>query len=444
MSIDRKDILAAEYPIELAFGLKEIATTLRSIKTREDMDTDDSRIKLYFSLGDNSQVTTLSAQDDVRIMIKYQNKTSAFRSLGRILGLSSGVENLRNECLQFDTLGAMIDCSRGAVPLVETLMELIRFMALMGLNTLQLYMEDTYEIVNEECFGLFRGAYSAEELRMIDDYAWNFGIEVWPCIQVLGHLGQVLQWPRFEAVKNNSEVLLVGLQETYMLIEKMIDAVSSVFRSKRIHLGMDEAQGIGDGRYKSMFESKDSRQIFIDHLIAVNDLCLKKNLVPFIWSDMLFAQAGDLKGYYETSAPIELSAKLPKNVNLVYWDYYHCKPQDYSRKIKDHRDLGFEPWVAGGIWTWNRFVVSLPFTFEASKALFSACKQQKVRNVFATVWYTFCLNQGETTAMNMIFFQFFLGFNILPNKVTLLITKSMNRNYAVILKEFVEAILMIG
>jgi hypothetical protein len=388
MSIDRKDILAAEYPIELSFGLKEIATCMRAIKTVEDMDTDDSRMKLYFIPGENGSEVTCIAQDDFRITIKYQDKTHAFRSVGRILGLSSDSENISwSEILQFDTLGAMIDCSRGAVPNVETLMELIRFMALMGLNTLQLYMEDTYEIPGEECFGLFRGAYSSEELKAIDDYAWNFGIEVWPAIQVLGHLGQVLQWPRYKEVKNTSEVLLVGLQETYILIEKMIDTVSSSFRSKRIHLGMDEAHGIGDGRYKSMFESKDSRKIFIDHLIAVNDLCLRKNLVPFVWSDMIFAETGDLKEYYETSAPLELSSKLPQNVHLVYWDYYHCKSEDYTRKIKDHRDLGFEPWVAGGIWTWNRFVVSLPFTFEASKALFAGCKQQKIRNVFATVWY---------------------------------------------------------
>lgn len=185
MSVDRKDILAADYPTELSFGLKEIATSMRVIKTKEDMDTDDSRIKLFFISGHiGSEVTSLT-QYDIRITIKYQDKAHAFRSLGRILGVSSETESFQwSEILQFDTLGAMIDCSRGAVPTVETVMELIRSMALMGLNTLQLYMEDTYDIENEECFGLFRGAYSQGELRAIDDYGWNFGIEVWPCIQV--------------------------------------------------------------------------------------------------------------------------------------------------------------------------------------------------------------------------------------------------------------------
>lgn len=209
---------------------------------------------------------------------------------------------------------------------------------------------------------------------------------------MLGHLGQVLQWPRFEKIKNTSEVLLVGLQETYVFIEKMIDTLSGIFRSKRLHLGMDEAQGIGEAMYKTLFQSKDASQIFVDHLVAVNALCISRGIIPFIWSDMIFSVSGgdySLKGYYETSAPLELASKLPKNINLVYWDYYHVKAEDYIKKIKDHRDLGFEPWVAGGIWTWNRLIVSLPFTFKASQALFEACKNEKIRNVFATVWYLF-------------------------------------------------------
>ena len=185
MSIDRKDILAADYPNELSFGLKEIATGLRVIKTKEDMDTDDARIKLFFDSGQIGSEVSSIVQDDIRITIKYKDKIHAFRSLGRILGSSFETESFSwIETLQFDTLGAMIDCSRGAVPTVDALMELIRYMALMGLNTLQLYMEDTYEIADEEYFGLFRGAYSHEELKAIDCYAWEFGIEVWPCIQV--------------------------------------------------------------------------------------------------------------------------------------------------------------------------------------------------------------------------------------------------------------------
>lgn len=40
----------------------------------------------------------------------------------------------------------MVDCSRNAVLLVKSAKNLLRKMALMGYNMLQLYTEDTYEV----------------------------------------------------------------------------------------------------------------------------------------------------------------------------------------------------------------------------------------------------------------------------------------------------------
>ncbi len=85
---------------------------------------------------------------------------------------------------------------------------LLRTLALLGYNMLQLYTEDTYEIDGEPFFGYMRGGYSHAELREIDDYAHQFGIEVVPCIQTLGHLGQMLQWPRYLGLRDTAEVLL--------------------------------------------------------------------------------------------------------------------------------------------------------------------------------------------------------------------------------------------
>ncbi|MFR6640751.1 MAG: hypothetical protein ACLUSP_05035 [Christensenellales bacterium] len=33
---------------------------------------------------------------------------------------------------------------------------------------------------------------------------------------------------------------------------------------------------------------------------------------------------------------------IPKNVRLVYWDYYHAEPKFYDRMIKMHRQIGNE------------------------------------------------------------------------------------------------------
>lgn len=41
----------------------------------------------------------------------------------------------------------------------------------------------------------------------------------------------------------------------------MISAISGPLRSKRIHIGMDEAHGVSEGRYRQIFGYKDSTQV---------------------------------------------------------------------------------------------------------------------------------------------------------------------------------------
>ncbi|KAJ3017655.1 hypothetical protein HKX48_003437 [Thoreauomyces humboldtii] len=346
-------------------------------------------------LADNVFQTTMDGNEELN-----GHATSAFRAVGKIISTlfdlydPADLASLMNwdECAQFETLGVMLDCSRSAVLTVETVLYMIRTCALLGMNTFQLYTEDTYTVPGEPFFGYLRGAFTQEEMSYFDSYACFFGIEVFPCIQTLGHLGQILQWPRFAGVRDTTEVILTGSEETYQLIEKIIDAASKPLRSTRIHIGMDEAHGVGEGRYRQIHGPKDSSEVFLEHLQRVEKICKDRGLQPMIWSDMLFTLAAaakntSLQSYYETTdLPQEMKHVLPPDLNLCYWDYYHTNSEAYSKKIQQHRDLGFEPWVAGGIWSWNRFFSALPFSMASSDACLKACKRDKVKNVFVTTW----------------------------------------------------------
>ena len=89
----------------------------------------------------------------------------------------------------FDDFGIMIDCSRNAVPGVSGLKRFFDAVAKMGYNVVMLYTEDTFEVENEPYFGYKRGKYSSAELRELDAYAKERGIELVPFIQTLAHLG---------------------------------------------------------------------------------------------------------------------------------------------------------------------------------------------------------------------------------------------------------------
>lgn len=122
------------------------------------------------------------------------------------------------ETVYFERNGFMLDCSRNAVFTVEKVKSVIRTLAKMGMNVLMLYTEDTYEVPGEPYFGSYRGRYIKAEIQEMDAYASMFGIELVPCIQTLAHLHNALKWPGKNKIKDSTDVLIVGKEETNLYI----------------------------------------------------------------------------------------------------------------------------------------------------------------------------------------------------------------------------------
>ena len=319
--------------------------------------------------------------------IAYGRPIEAFRALGRLL---SGVETseLREEC-RFEMLSLQLEGSRNGVITPENVKAFIRRAALMGINTLMLYLEDTYEVPGEPFFGYLRGRYTQDELKNLDDYADQFGIEMVPCIQALGHMRQALQWNiAFDEVTDTDDVFLAGEEKTYALLARMIDAASAPFRSKRIHLGMDEAFTLGTGQYRKRFGEKAVFDIMNDHLDRVCQMCAERGLKPMIWSDMYFRIASPTHEYYDRSAkiPQEVIDRIPETVDLVYWDYYHTEQEFYEEYIERHRALKKEPIMAPGAWNWNHFWTNIPYSLARVIPCMQACIAKNLRQVFMTTW----------------------------------------------------------
>lgn len=97
------------------------------------------------------------------------------------------------------------------------------------MNQLLLYTEDTYEVPGLPYFGTYRGRYSQEELRQLDAYAQNFGIELVPCIQTLAHLRNALKWPMGQDLKDNADILMVGSEKVYAFLEQLLCSLKDCF-----------------------------------------------------------------------------------------------------------------------------------------------------------------------------------------------------------------------
>ena len=286
---------------------------------------------------------------------------------------------------RFSSAGVMFDCSRNGVLKPEAVRLFLRKMALMGLNLGMLYTEDTYEVPEQPFFGYKRGRYTYEELKGLDDYAALFGIELCPCIQVLGHLKRVLHWPAFHRLRDNAEVLLADDDETYALIEQMVRAACAPFRSRRIHIGMDEAYGVGLGEHLARFGYEDPRAVIGRHLTRVLDITDKFGLKPMMWSDMYFHLDGG--GYHSGGMPSEKAkAAVDRRVSLVYWDYYHAREEEYAQALVKHAAFGVPTVFAGGLWTWPGPAPAYPLTIGNTIAGLTACMKADVDTVLATAW----------------------------------------------------------
>ncbi len=292
----------------------------------------------------------------------------------------------------FTTNGAMVDMSRNAVMNVETVKFMMRKMALMGLNSYMLYTEDTYEIKERPYFGHMRGRYTKEEIKELDRYAQELGIELIPCVQFLGHLATYLRWYATNPYKDTANVLLVGEEETYKLIDDMLRTISECFTSRRLHMGMDETHDLGVGKYLDKNGYRPRNDIFLEHLHRVSDMAKSYGFEPMMWSDMFFRLAGKDLPYledYDTRVTFseETKAQMPKGVQQVFWDYYHPNKDFYSINIETHKTMCSNPMFAGGVWTWSGHCPHFSRSLRNTIPALDACKEGGIREVIATVWH---------------------------------------------------------
>ena len=287
---------------------------------------------------------------------------------------------------RFDGLGAMVDVSRNSVYTPAALKRFFCQLALLGYTRCYLYMEDTYELPGYPYFGYRRGRYSAEELRDLDDFAAALGLELIPAIQTLAHLRTALRWQYLDGVRDTPDNLMVGEEGTLALVEAMLAHLSRTFRSRRIHLGMDEAVGLGTGRYRLHKGWRDHRELIREHLASVCALCEKYGLEPMIWDDMLFRDHTPRMDYYGPGEPVtqEQKAALPQNLRFVYWDYYHDEAADYAAQLARRGCL--EVVFAGGVWKWGGWAPNFTKSFTDAQAAVAACSEKGVRDVMVTLW----------------------------------------------------------
>lgn len=341
-----------------------------------------------------------------RIKIEYDGKCAKIGASSKnefaracflfALNITEGkTEFIVEEEKHFEKLGFFLDCSRNGVMRVSALKRYINYISALGFDFLMLYTEDTFEIDNRPRFGYLRGRYSKKEIAEVVEYGQEMGIEIIPCIQTLGHMTQYLKWSNSEGpdytgeeilnIRDTEDVLMCGEEETYKFIDDAVRTCREMYKTDKIHIGMDEADSIGRGQYLDKNGYENKFDIIKKHLDTVTGICKKYNLHPMIWSDMFFRLGSGGYYRYDFDFPEGLKEQIP-DVELVYWDYYHNKDEMYDNMFKKHYELSENVAFAGGIGTWFGFLPAHNYSYMNSLTALKSCIKHNVKTVIATTW----------------------------------------------------------
>jgi hypothetical protein len=124
-----------------------------------------------------------------------------------------------------------------------------------------------------------------------------------------------------------------------------------------------------------------------------------------MWSDMFYRMA--CKGeYYEKDAVLdpEVIKLVPKQLGLIYWDYYHKDKEFYDSMIKGHKEFNNDIWFAGGSWTWTGFTSQNQYGLDVTDPAMRSCHENGIKNIIMTQWKD---NGGECsffTSLPVLFY----------------------------------------
>ena len=292
------------------------------------------------------------------------------------------------ERFHFKFRGFHLDVARGGVPTVGELKRLLRLLFLLKYTHLALYLEDLFPWESYPDIGVHRGRYSREELREVIEYGSKLGVEVFPSLELCGHMENILVLPpyrRYSEWHRPSEgVLDVGDEEAREFAYKLLREVLEFFPSSYIHVGGDETWALGRGRSLDRTGVFKGPELYEEHHRRLVEMVRERGKTPMVWGDMITAA-------YLRESERRYWAKLMespiwRNSVVVYWDYSPRPKEHFLQVLRSLKERGLRIFVAPGLWNWNRYYPDYPTALENLRNLLTAARELGIEGFLVTAW----------------------------------------------------------
>ena len=258
-----------------------------------------------------------------------------------------------NPC--FKRRGLMLDVSRNRVPKMHTLKRLINALKILKYNELQLYTEHSFAYSDHQVVWEGASPITHEEVREIDAYCSERGIELIPNQNSFGHMERWLKHEQYKGLAecpNGFEHPISGWRtcgstlypskESLTFIDKIYAELVPNYKSNQLHVGGDEPWELGKGRSKKRVDKEGKHHVYIDFMQELFNLSKKHGCEPQFWADIILENP-------------DLVSKLPEAVNPVIWGYEADHPFDQQCEILARAGFRNQYYVAPGAANWNSF-----------------------------------------------------------------------------------------
>lgn len=369
--------------IKLEGLAKDFEEQVKQLETLVDIKLCEDGLVVSCEQGNDGMA--VSKKENAAHII-FEKKCEFFRGILTLMENTDKEEFAISQKASFKFNGEMIDNSRNSVLTMKTAKEIIMYSALLGLDNILLYNEETFEVKEHPYFGYMRMGYTQEDVKELNRFGKEFGVTIIPCIQTLAHLAQTLRWKCHWDICDHGDTLLVGEEKTYQLIDDVMRSWRECVDTDIINIGMDEAFYLGRGQYIDKNGFKPRSELMVEHLKKVLEICRKYNFKAMMWSDMFFRLMFGEDYYTDKPMDPEILKMVPSDVMLVYWDYYSTDEEKYDMMFKRHLQFNNEIGFAGGAWKWSGIVPAINHSHTVSKMSLKKAKENGISTVFTTAW----------------------------------------------------------
>lgn len=285
----------------------------------------------------------------------------------------------------FENRGFYHDVTRGRVPTLETLMNLVDKAASYKINEIQLYIEHTFAFKGMSEVWVDKDPITSEEIILLDKYCKDRHIDLVPSIATFGHLYEVLRTKSFKNLCELSEdnpreysfvdrmahhTLNVSDEDSIKLVKNMIEEFIPLFSSNKFNICCDETFDLGKEKSLQKAIEIGTGKLYVNFLNKVISIVKGYNKEIMFWGDVILNHP-------------ELINEIDKDVMCLNWNYW-CEVTEKDTKLI--AESGRKQYVCPGVGGWSHLMNLMDNGFENIYRMVSFGVKYNAVGVLNTNW----------------------------------------------------------